>query len=241
MNITLLLSLVMSHILADFYLQPNSWIKAKFEKKHKAWQLYAHALVAGILAYCASFVTGSCSYWWIIPAVAIPHFFIDLWKVNTNGSSKYFVIDQLLHFVTLLIIWLGVTQAPSLLFNYGKVFFRPIALIGSGILLLWQPTGILIGKLTEVYRENLDDEDKSTSLPLAGKAIGVLERLFIFTLILSSQFTAIGFLIAAKSILRFSDHKDVKNPVRMSEYVIIGTLMSFLIAVVVSLIVKALL
>jgi len=42
-------------------------------------------------------------------------------------------------------------------------------------------------------------------------------------LILTGQSQGIGFLIAAKSVLRFSDTKDDR---RTSEYVIIGTLAS---------------
>ena len=42
-----------------------------------------------------------------------------------------------------------------------------------------------------------------------------------------SQFEAIGFLIAAKSILRFSE---TSKGTEKSEYVLVGTLFSFLIA-----------
>ena len=46
----------------------------------------------------------------------------------------------------------------------------------------------------------------------------------IFILILTGQAQGIGFLIAAKSVLRFGA---VKQEARLSEYVIIGTLASF--------------
>ena len=55
----------------------------------------------------------------------------------------------------------------------------------------------------------------------------------IFVLILAGQPSAIGFLIGAKSLFRFGEigagasRKEV-------EYIIIGTLMSFLVALVVS-------
>lgn len=59
-------------------------------------------------------------------------------------------------------------------------------------------------------------------LPGGGAWIGVLERGLVFVFVLSGQFTAIGFLLAAKSILRFQHAADRSS----SEYVIIGTLMS---------------
>ena len=64
-----------------------------------------------------------------------------------------------------------------------------------------------------------------------GKWIGLLERALIFVLIMAAEFQAIGFLIAAKSILRFQYAKERSH----SETVIIGTLASFGWAIVISL------
>ena len=59
--------------------------------------------------------------------------------------------------------------------------------------------------------------------------IGILERLFVFSFILTGHFEAIGFLLAAKSIFRFGDLKEAKDR-KLTEYVLIGTLLSFGIA-----------
>lgn len=61
-------------------------------------------------------------------------------------------------------------------------------------------------------------------LPGGGRTIGHLERSMIFLLILTGQAQSIGFLIAAKSVLRFGSISTEKE---VSEYVIIGTLASF--------------
>ena len=61
-------------------------------------------------------------------------------------------------------------------------------------------------------------------LPRGGRTIGYLERLLIFLLVMAGQFSAIGFLVTAKSILRFGT---VSNDREATEYVIIGTLASF--------------
>lgn len=75
-------------------------------------------------------------------------------------------------------------------------------------------------------------EDKS--LPKAGRWIGYFERILVMTFILLGSYEAIGFLMAAKSIFRFGDLKDNKE-IRMTEYVLVGTLMSFTIAVIIAL------
>lgn len=60
----------------------------------------------------------------------------------------------------------------------------------------------------------------------AGKYIGILERLFIFFFVVIDFWEGIGFLLAAKSIFRFGDLKESKD-VRLTEYILIGTLLSF--------------
>jgi len=72
----------------------------------------------------------------------------------------------------------------------------------------------------------------------AGIWIGILERILVVTFVLFNQFQAIGFLIAAKSILRFSDRSE-DNPRKQTEYVLIGTLISFTIALFIGLIIKS--
>lgn len=56
-----------------------------------------------------------------------------------------------------------------------------------------------------------------------GAMIGKLERALIFLLVFLGQPGGVGFLIAAKSIIRFEEAK--KQP--LAEYVLIGTLWSF--------------
>jgi hypothetical protein len=66
----------------------------------------------------------------------------------------------------------------------------------------------------------------TNDLPNAGKLIGIIERFLVLTFILLNQYAAVGFLIAAKSILRFKPDETLKT-----EYVLIGTMLSFGIAI----------
>ncbi|MDX1471964.1 MAG: DUF3307 domain-containing protein, partial [Flavobacteriaceae bacterium] len=68
----------------------------------------------------------------------------------------------------------------------------------------------------------------------AGKYIGILERLFVFTFILLGHWEAVGFLLTAKSVFRFGDLKDSRHR-KLTEYVLIGTLLSFGIATLTAL------
>ena len=59
----------------------------------------------------------------------------------------------------------------------------------------------------------------------AGALIGNLERILTIVFVIIGQYEAIGFIIAAKSILRFKDTDTAKT-----EYVLAGTFLSFGIA-----------
>ena len=64
------------------------------------------------------------------------------------------------------------------------------------------------------------------SLLRAGRIIGALERVLALLFIMGGHFEAVGFIFAAKSILRFKDADTAKT-----EYLLVGSLLSFLIAV----------
>ena len=68
----------------------------------------------------------------------------------------------------------------------------------------------------------------------------MLERILILTFILIDQFAAIGFLLGAKSILRFGGAQE-KNHRALTEYVLIGTLTSFTITIILGIVVRGLL
>jgi hypothetical protein len=69
-----------------------------------------------------------------------------------------------------------------------------------------------------------------------GKVIGILERILIYVAVLSNQVAAIGLVLAAKGFVRFKEMDDR----RFAEYVLIGTLLSALTAILVAMLVKAL-
>ena len=68
---------------------------------------------------------------------------------------------------------------------------------------------------------------KNKNLLHAGRVIGALERILTVIFIISGHLEAVGFIFAAKSILRFKEADTAKT-----EYLLVGSLLSFLIAVV---------
>lgn len=235
-DIWFVLGLFLSHILTDYYFQPTNWVDEKILWKEESWQLYTHAAIAGGIASIFGFISGVQEFLFLFFLVAIPHLLIDLWKLYQPNKMRYYFFDQGMHFIHLLFI-VFIFSNKNINMNYilNTSLFLQAAIVITGWLLLWKPTGITIEKLTKKYHKEIDKSDKDKSLPEAGEMIGLLERTLIFIFLLQGQLGAVGFLITAKSILRYSDHKQVKNPIRLSEYVIIGTMMSFSAAIIIGL------
>jgi hypothetical protein len=101
---------------------------------------------------------------------------------------------------------------------------------------LTKPTSLFLKNILSIWTPEKKDS-KDDSLQNAGNYIGILERLFVFCFITTGHFEAIGFLLAAKSIFRFGDLKEAKDR-KLTEYVLIGTLLSFGIAMLVGILVS---
>jgi len=105
-------------------------------------------------------------------------------------------------------------------------------LLSVSIMLITFVASVVIKQLLSSW--HFEEQNKEESLKDAGKYIGMLERVFVFAFITLNQWQAIGFLIAAKSILRFSDLSRAKDR-KLTEYILVGTLLSFGIAITIGL------
>lgn len=74
--------------------------------------------------------------------------------------------------------------------------------------------------------------------PMAGKWTDYIERVLILTLVLTSNIKAVGFLLAAKSVFRFGDLNKAKE-IKITEYVLLGTLASFSFALLGALVLNS--
>src|SRR5699024_5214767 len=165
------------------------------------------------------------------------HLAIDLLKIyvqNPSNAVKWFVADQALHLLSILIIGTFWSEPEISFFNWLDT--PQIWIYITALFFLTYVTGIAIQIMMANWANAIDD-DNSESLKDAGRYMGILERLFIFTFIVTGNLSAIGFLLAAKSIFRFGDLKDAKGR-KLTEYILIGTLLSFGVATATGLLVS---
>ncbi|MFQ5605688.1 MAG: hypothetical protein ACE5HS_20660 [bacterium] len=125
-----------------------------------------------------------------------------------------------------------------------KSYLIALAILIPGYLFATIGVGWLIGWMTKRLIRNENDKEFQkmidSGLPNAGRYIGWLERMLIITFILVENYNGIGFILAAKGILRFGEIKRGADR-KFAEYVILGTLMSFSISFIVGLLLKFLL
>lgn len=236
----ILLAQLIAHIAADFFAQPKSISRKKQEKGLGSWHLYIHALIVFVASLLMTFTVEFIVY---AAAITVIHFaidalksFIERWLKRKKGiddefyTNLYlFFTDQLLH---VAVIWGAVAMywtknhpAPV----YLDVFTVNLLLVLTGFLLCLKPANVIIRNCLASLNlyERLENEH---DLKRAGRWIGSIERVMAMVLVMLQQYTAIGFIIAAKSILRYNESKTSKT-----EYVLIGTLLSFSVALLIGI------
>lgn len=269
MEANLLLRLIIAHLLTDFVLQPKSWVADREQKKGKSSKLYIHVIITTVVAYIFSGLYDN----FIIPLVVFStHLLIDYTKSKASKDKfSYFIFDQLAHLLVIVILWLSIENIwTSLTIHAGELLNNTkFWILSAGYLFVSWPLGIIIGKATQKWRDQISrekeklalenkteinsenepaalteivqvTEEQELGLASAGKWIGICERILILTFVLMAQYTAIGFLMTAKSILRFSEKE--ANTQLKTEYVLVGTLVSFassaMVGVLINLILK---
>jgi len=236
MELNILLRLLFAHLLGDFLLQKKSWVDDKEKKKGSSPYLYLHVLTVTLLTYI---ILWDYKNWYVPLIVFITHLGIDYWKSHAQNTFANFILDQVLHVGVLIGIWLIFYFYPSEIADWLKIKLTSNhmwALLIGYYIVIW-PMGIAIGKATEKWQK-VAGMDKD-GLDKAGMWIGRCERVLVLTFIITSQYTALGFLMTAKSILRFADKEDGSQ--KKTEYVLVGTLISFVCAAIVGVVVAYLL
>ena len=243
-----ILGLLLAHIISDFYCQTDESCKKKREWHCCEW------IIHGGCVFGLSFLAILAPHHWVGALVAALivtalHLLIDVIKVKyeisrqgeERGSIWPFVIDQVLHLIVIFV-------TTVILFNVLQDYHCWMEIIDTRILLIIlvflavaKPANTFIRICLKSAKINIGDEAATDDTDEAatddtfhsGRIIGTCERFLMLIFVILAQYEAIGFLVAAKSILRFSSTKESEK----SEYVLAGTLLSIAVAIVLGLIV----
>ncbi len=227
----LLVKFLIAHLLADFVFQTAGMVK------NKRWFSVHMFMHVGVVFLATGLLS---NYWLPSLVIAVIHYGIDgskmlLQKRFSEHTLRFFLLDQLAHVSVILVVWAQVFHIWN---SVNHAMLLPISnykfsLLLLSYLLITSPLGFVIkfATINIAQFQNSNEDTKPVNIENGGKLIGIFERIIILTFVLLSQYGAIGFLITGKSIIRFAD----KNSNLKSEYVLVGTMMSYALAILVGL------
>lgn len=227
---SLLVALVLAHVFADFIL-PFKRIMATSRFRARWLGLIGLACVHGLAVFLLLHLArplGDGAGWagvvvaasWLAVSQIIPALVVR--------PMPKLVAEHLAHSALLLGIWLTTEGYWGEVGGFlSRVLNTHNLVLLLAYLLVLRPASALIGAALAPWLSAVSAQD---SLKNAGAPIGYLERTLILTFVLLQQWEAVGFLLTAKSILRFTE---IQKPEarQISEYVLLGTLMSFTLSI----------
>lgn len=230
--------LLVGHVCADFLFQSGRVAREKGADRrvlirHGALTLLAQALV---LWPCWNLrvLAG-------VIALAALHTLIDGVKPRVERAGlaplPAFVLDQSAHVLVSAGVAAGLAALGALrdpwigLPRAGLEAYARWAVIAAGVVFNAKGGTAIVRKLLEQYPQVLPGEPPSYAM---GRTIGVLERLLLYALVLLEQWSALGFVVAAKSIARYRELESK----HFADYYLVGTLTSLLVAIATGILVR---
>ncbi len=212
--LSVFVALLLAHLLADFVLQPQ-WM---VERKRNPIVFALHVVIVFSLTTIAL-----GGIWKVALPIAALHCVIDMFKTyiltdHVRKGHVAFLADQIAHLATLVaaaMIW-PETITSGYVGSWASAALLPAIFVCGLIVATLGGAPAVQGLMMRYPPEAAPD-----GLPDAGRLIGLLERLLVFTFVLTGATASVGFLIAAKSLYSFGQSH------ALSQYVIIGTLASF--------------
>jgi len=232
LDIVLLLRLVAAHVLVDHIMGLDTRGRDSATGQARIRRAVVHGAVAALATYL---LAARWTAWWLPVIVFAGHVVSDVTTARRPGRPAVDVLDQLGHILLLTVCWLLLsgTGLSTVVGGLSGLVYEPAvwALLLAYAAVIW-PAGRLVGAFTARWKDRCSPEDeRQDGLDYGGLWIGRLERILVVTFILLNHFEAIGFLVAAKSILRYGEISRGGSR-REAEYVLIGTMMSFMIAII---------
>lgn len=220
------LCLLLAHLVADFVFQTSASCDSKARKHWRSIHQYIHAGIVFALSWLVSWELG---FWWCAVIIGLLHLGIDIWKSYRPEKVTWFSLDQVLHAAVLAgVAWVWISMN-----SWRMPFDIELSYVAATVatMICWKPANIFIKLMLRYYSVNMPADSESGFN--AGALIGTIERWLILIFVCLQRYDALGLLIAAKSIIRFSEKDTAKT-----EYVLAGTLLSILIAVLAGLMVR---
>ena len=241
-----------AHFVGDFLLQTVDMVTAKNEGR--LWLHLKHTLIIAVLTWLATHCYGLKAAFFYALLVGLAHLLIDsakcyLEKGRSGGAKLFlFLFDQGLHLITLFVflpLFPTANPDPRVIGFYqglqptAPVFALPFPQTFPSwslekilwIIVIYLAAVFGGAVLTTRILAWLTEQPQPERTRRLSNAIGVMERLILITLVVTEAVSAMGFVLAAKSLARYQE----LNNREFAEYYLVGTLTSFSLALLAGL------
>ena len=152
-----------------------------------------------------------------------------LWPAQVDGRRRARTLLLVEAVLVIAALVAGTFLARLATPSADGLWWGRVGLLATGYLYVSGRGVVLIRSVLELPSLQMRrDEDRTAgAIEIArGRAVGALERALALTLVLLGEYPAVAWIIAAKSLARFKQLDDRE----FAEYFLVGTLSSFLLA-----------
>jgi len=236
----LFLQLYLAHLVADFLLRPD-WIT---RRKTELLPLSSHAAIYVACAAVAVNLGLNRRVACVILAVAVVRTLLSYAEARLSGEGWLaFAADQAAYLLVVALAAVWVTGSGSGMWEAVRATaMNPIPyLYACAYVGVVFGGGFLVQKVTQSFLATIQSDvaQLKPGLPNAGKYIGWVERVLILTFIVGGYEAAVGFLLAAKALVRYPEIKEDTRG-HFAEYFLVGTLTSVGLALIAGIVVNRL-
>lgn len=236
--------LLFVHILGDFYFQSQTIARKKVKKLK--WVGY-HCIIYGVISFVlVKLLVPDFSYallWLFVighAVIDITKYYIVIKYLKNSFYDKYvFIIDQIIHLLILIFISYYALKSGEV-YKYNAFIsdmlvtmaipIESLLSLALKLMLIHKPINIFIALIMNDYKP--EDKKKDDTIK-AGRMIGTVERIIMLFFLSIKQYSSVGLVLTAKSIARYNK---IAEDQKFAEYYLLGTLLSTICVLVVSLI-----
>ena len=226
--VPLLLKLVVAHVFGDFVFQSEGDARNKRRAAVLLRHAAAHAICLGLVLLSEP---AHARPWAALGLLLLAHVGIDRWTASwEDGTWRRLALDQALHLMSILVA-VSVIRPAELGWITSRLADENASLavwgwlMGAGVT-IWVG-GVTTRMVVAPYARALERAQPGIrpGLADAGRLIGMLERTVIFLAVTMRMEALVGFVIAAKAILRLPEARERQSHA-LAEYYLIGSLAS---------------
>ncbi|OGF14305.1 MAG: hypothetical protein A2W00_06015 [Candidatus Eisenbacteria bacterium RBG_16_71_46] len=235
------LKLLTAHLLGDYLVQSTRVASGKLRPAVLAAHVALHGL---LLALVALTEPRDARVWLALLVVLAAHAAIDAWTSRIQPRTfGLLALDQSAHLAS-IVAGVAIARPGEIAGGLAAIAgglddARTWVLAAGAVAAVWGGA-VLVGRWVEPFAAAIDAQvgPDRPGLQRAGRTIGLFERALIFLAILLRMEALIGFVIAAKAILRLPEARE-RGSRALAEYYLVGSLASVFWGVLVGVLVRA--